>query len=189
MKLAINIIGSKVLREKTEEIDKNYQGLHELISDMFETMESSNGIGLAAPQVEKAIRLFVIDASPLAEEEETKDQDLGNFKKTFINPVITQRFGNMIPMEEGCLSVPDVYENVVREEAIKIQYYDENFNFHDEEYHGVKARIIQHEYDHLEGVIFTDRVASLRRKMLKNKLVAISKGKFAKRYKVKLGKQ
>ena len=188
MSLAISIIGSKVLRKKAEEVDKNYEGLEELIETLFETMDSSNGIGLAAPQVNKSIRIFVVNTTPLADDEATKDEELAGFRKVFINPKITERFGKFVTMEEGCLSVPDIYENVSRKESVKIEYYDEDFVLQKAEYSGVKARVLQHEYDHLEGILFTDKIAVLRRKLLKNKLVAISKGKFVKRYKFKLGK-
>jgi peptide deformylase len=189
MSLAINIIGTKVLREKSQEITSDFEGLKDLIKEMFETMQTSNGIGLAAPQVGKSIRLFVVDTSPLAEDEknETKKKELLSFKKTFINPVITERFGNLVDMEEGCLSIPDIYENVSREEGIKIEYYDENFQFQTLELHGISSRVVQHEYDHLEGILFTDKIAIIRRKLLKNKLISISRGKFRKNYKVKLG--
>ncbi len=188
MSLAINIIGSKILRKKAKEVDENQEGLEDLIETLFDTMDSSNGIGLAAPQVSKSIRVFVVNTAPLADDEATKDEDLADFRKVFINPKITDRFGKFVSMEEGCLSVPDIYENVSRKESIKMEYYDENFVLQKVEYHGVKSRVIQHEYDHLEGVLFTDKIAILRRKLLKNKLMGISKGKFVKRYKVKLGK-
>ncbi len=189
MSLAINIIGSKILREKSENIDNTYPDLVELAKEMFVTMHDSNGIGLAAPQIGKSIRVFVVDTSPLAEDEkdEKLKKELLQFKRVFVNPVITRRFGEFVNMEEGCLSVPDIYETVSREEGITIEYYDENFVFKTEELHGIKSRVVQHEYDHLEGVLFTDKIAVIRRKLLKNKLVAISRGKFNKRYKVKIG--
>jgi len=189
MSLAINIIGSKILREKSENIDNTYPNLVELTKEMFTTMHESNGIGLAAPQIGKSIRVFVVDTSPLAEDEKDVKlkKELLEYKRVFVNPIITSRFGEFVSMEEGCLSVPDIYETVNREEGITIEYYDENFVFKTEELHGIKSRVVQHEYDHLEGVLFTDKIAVIRRKLLKNKLVAISRGKFNKRYKVKIG--
>lgn len=189
MSLAINIIGSKILREKSENIDNTYPNLVELTKEMFTTMHESNGIGLAAPQIGKSIRVFVVDTSPLAEDEkdEKLKKELLEYKRVFVNPIITSRFGEFVSMEEGCLSVPDIYETVNREEGITIEYYDENFVFKTEELHGIKSRVVQHEYDHLEGILFTDKIAVIRRKLLKNKLVAISRGKFNKRYKVKIG--
>jgi len=189
MSLAINIIGSKILREKCENIDNNYPDLVAMAKEMFTAMYDSNGIGLAAPQIGKAIRLFVVDTSPLAEDEKNEKlkKELLEFKRVFVNPTITSRFGELVSMEEGCLSVPDIYETVNREEGIIIEYYDENFVFKTEELHGIKSRVVQHEYDHLDGILFTDKIAIIRRKLLKNKLVAISRGKFNKRYNVKIG--
>lgn len=183
MVLPVSIIGSSVLRQVAKDIDKDYPNLKEFIADMFETMYDSDGVGLAAPQVNKSIRLFVVDASPMEEEEPA----LKDFKKVFINAHITERSGEIIAMEEGCLSIPGIREEVKRETKIRMEYYDENFEFHDEFFEGMAARVIQHEYDHLDGVLFTDKVSPLTKRLLKGKLQAISKGKFSAHYKVRLG--
>jgi peptide deformylase len=142
-------------------------------------MYNSEGMGLAAPQIGKSIRLFVIDGKPMAEDEPS----LADFKKVFINAHISERCGELQPMNEGCLSIPGIREEVMRESHIRISYYDENWQFYDEVYEGYKARIIQHEYDHLQGILFTDKVNPLKRRLLKSKLIAISKGKFEASYK------
>jgi len=181
----IVIYGHPVLRKVAEEIDKDYPGLDQFINDMFETMYFSEGIGLAAPQLGKSIRIFVIDGKPVAEDE----PELADFKKAFINAHITERSGELLPMTEGCLSIPNLREEVNRESHVRIKYYDENWEYHDEVYDGYKARIIQHEYDHLDGTLFTDKVSPLRRRLLKSKLTAISKGKFEADYRTILAGQ
>lgn len=178
----IVIYGSSVLRKVAEEIPKDYKGLPELVADMFETMEVSDGVGLAAPQIGKSIRLFVIDATPMAED----DPSLTGFRKAFINPKIVEESGPKWGYVEGCLSLPEIREEIERHSIVKIQYYDENFNLFEETYDGVKARIIQHEYDHLEGVLLVDRVAPLKKKLLKGRLTNISKGKVKAAYKTKI---
>ena len=175
----IVIYGHPVLRKVAVEIDKDYPGLEQLIPDLFETMYHSDGLGLAAPQIGKSIRIFVIDGKPLEEDE----PELSDFRKVFINAHITERSADLVPMNEGCLSIPNLREEVVRESRIKINYYDENWEYHDEVFEGYKARIIQHEYDHLDGIMFTDKVSPLRKRLLKSKLTAISKGKFEAEYK------
>jgi peptide deformylase len=175
----IVVYGHTVLRKVAEEIDKDYPGLDQLIPDLFETMYYSEGLGLAAPQIGKSIRVFVIDGSPVAEDEPS----LANFKKVFINVHIIEKSGDLVPMNEGCLSIPNLREEVTRESRIRITYYDENWEYHDEVYDGYKARVIQHEYDHLDGIMFTDKVSPLRRRLLKSKLTAIGKGKFEAEYK------
>lgn len=180
----IIIYGSPILRKVSKEIDKDYPNLDEFISDMWETMYHSDGLGLAAPQVGKSIRLFVIDGSPL-EEDEPKLKD---FKKVFINPVITEKTDDEVPYSEGCLSIPLLREEVIRPVKIRMEYYDEHFNFYDEWFDGMAARVIQHEYDHLEGILFTDKVAPIKKRLLKSKLNAITKGKFSVDYKYKLAK-
>ena len=180
----IVIYGSPILRKVSKEIDKDYPNLDEFISDMWETMYHSDGLGLAAPQVGKSIRLFVIDGSPL-EEDEPKLKD---FKKVFINPVITEKTIDEVPYSEGCLSIPLLREEVIRPVKIRMEYYDEHFNFYDEWFDGMAARVIQHEYDHLEGILFTDKVAPIKKRLLKSKLQAITKGKFNVDYKYKLFK-
>lgn len=180
----IVIYGSPVLRKVAQEIDKDYPNLNEFIADMWETMYYSDGLGLAAPQVGKSVRMFVIDGSPLEEDE----PNLKNFKKVFINPKIVEYSEDEIPYNEGCLSIPQLREDVVRPAKVRLQYNDENFNFYDEWFNGMAARVIQHEYDHLQGIMFTDKVSPLKKRLLKGKLAAISKGKFNVDYKVRLPK-
>lgn len=175
----IVIYGHTILRKVAEDIGQDYPALQQLVSDLFETMYHSDGLGLAAPQIGKSIRIFVIDGTPVAEDEPS----LADFRKAFINARISDRCGELQPMTEGCLSIPNLREEVNRESHIRIKYYDENWNFHDEVYDGYKARIIQHEYDHLDGILFTDKVNPLRKRLLKSKLTAISKGKFEADYK------
>ena len=178
----IYVYGTTVLRKKAKEISPDYPGISELISDMFETMTASDGVGLAAPQIGFSIRLIVIDA---AEMEDEDDPTLKDFRKIIINPVILEQSGEMWAYNEGCLSFPDIREDVVRHSKIRIRYYDENFTLHEEEYLGVKARIIQHEYDHLEGILFVDRIKPLRKRLLNGRLNAIAKGQATARYKIK----
>ncbi|MFC2138899.1 peptide deformylase [Bacteroidota bacterium] len=178
----VYVYGSLVLRKVAKNIDEDYNGLSDLIDNMFETMYDSDGVGLAAPQIGKSIRLFIIDASPLEEDEPS----LKGFKKIFINPQITERTGENWVYTEGCLSIPNIREEVERPDVIKIKYLDENFNSKEETYEGVKARIIQHEYDHLDGILFVDKLSPIRKKLLKGKLGAMSKGKFEASYKTKI---
>ncbi|RPH32102.1 MAG: peptide deformylase [Bacteroidales bacterium] len=180
----VYIYGSPILRKVAQDIDSTFPDIKQLIDDMFETMYHSDGIGLAAPQIGLSIRLIVIDASPLEEDDPT----LKDFKKVFINAKIVERFGDKKQYKEGCLSIPNLREEVEREEKVRIQYLDEHFTPHDEVFDGIPARVIQHEYDHIEGILFTDRVSALRRKLLGGKLSAISKGKFDVDYKFKLPK-
>jgi peptide deformylase len=179
MTYPIVIYGHPVLRKVAVEIDDDYPGLKELVDDLFETMYKSEGMGLAAPQIGKSIRIFVIDGTPVAED----DPSLTGFKKVFINAHISEKCGDLQPMNEGCLSIPGLREEVMRESHLRISYFDENWQYHDEVFDGYKARIIQHEYDHIEGVLFTDKISQLRRRLLKSKLLAISKGKFEAQYK------
>lgn len=185
MILPVHIIGSSVLRKLAEDIEKDYEGLDELIDNMYETMYHSDGIGLAAPQVGKSIRLFILDASPLAEDY----PELDGLKRTFINAHITEKKGEMIQSNEGCLSIPDIREDVMRYPEITIEYMDKDFNKITEHFEGIPAVIVQHEYDHLDGILFTDKVSALRKKFLKKKLANIAKGNFQKRYKVVLGEK
>jgi peptide deformylase len=175
----IVIYGHPILRKVASEINNDYPALNQLIEDLFETMYHSEGMGLAAPQIGKSIRIFVIDGNPVAEDEPS----LAGFKKVFINANISERCGELQPMNEGCLSIPHLREEVMRESHIRISYYDENWQYHDDVFDGYKARIIQHEYDHTEGILFTDKVSPLRKKLLKGKLTAISKGQFEAEYK------
>ncbi|HOK50668.1 MAG: peptide deformylase [Bacteroidales bacterium] len=177
----IYVYGQPVLRQVAKEISFDYPNLKTLIADMFETMKVSDGIGLAAPQIGLSIRLFVVDATSMAEEEPA----LKDFRKVFINPKILERWGEETIFNEGCLSLPGIREDVKRESIIRIAYYDEDFKPHEEVYDGFAARVIQHEYDHIEGILFIDRISPLRRKMLKSKLLNISKGLVEANYKIK----
>jgi peptide deformylase len=162
--------GHPVLKKRAEEIPVGTPGMKELADDMFETMYQAQGIGLAAPQIGKSIRMFVADGSPLEEE------DMQDFKLVFINPEMIEEFDDPWLYEEGCLSIPGVRDDVSRRARLRIRFYDENWVRHEREYDGMKARIIQHEYDHLEGVLFTDRISAFRRRLLKARLTGISKG-------------
>lgn len=179
MQLPIYLYGQSILRKETEDTPQDYPGLSELINNMYETMAKADGVGLAAPQVGLSIRLFVIDLSSLAEE----DPKYKNYKKTFINPSITEYSKETCIMEEGCLSLPDIHENVTRSKKVRIQYHDENFVMHDEYFEEYEARVIQHEYDHLEEKVFTDLISPIRRQLVKSKLTAIAKGKVRPYYK------
>lgn len=180
MILPVVAYGHPTLRKISDDIDKDYPGLDQFISDMFETMYSSNGVGLAAPQVNRSIRMFVIDATPYADDF-PGETDL---KKVFINARIIEESGEEWAFNEGCLSIPEVREDVLRKPELRIQYYDENFNFHDDRITGVLARVIQHEYDHLDGILFVDLINPLRKMMLKRKLGDISKGFIKTDYKM-----
>jgi|SRR5690606_25436222 peptide deformylase len=181
MKLPILAYGDPILKRKGTAIDKDYPGLRELIADMFETMYGAHGVGLAAPQIGLSIRLFVIDASPFAEDEPS----LKDFKKVFINAEILDESGEKWSFNEGCLSIPDIREDVNRYPNIRIRYVDENWAEHEEEYTGLAARIIQHEYDHIDGKLFTEKLSPLRKAMIKNKLDAISRGHVKVDYQMK----
>lgn len=178
MILPVTVYGDSLLRKVAKAIEKDEPELNELIANMFETMYNADGVGLAAPQIGRSLRLFIIDASPAADEE----PELKDFKKIFINPVILNKQGTPWEMEEGCLSLPNIRENVTREEQVTIRYFDENWNEHTETYGGFAARVILHEYDHLEGKMFIDYISPLRRKLLKGKLAAIAKGKAKAHY-------
>ena len=179
MILPVVVYGHSVLRKTAREIDQKNPEFQTLIPDMFETMYDSDGIGLAAPQVGKSLSIFVIDASPLEDDE----PEMADFKKAFINPKIIERSGDRSGFNEGCLSIPNIREEVVRESDVRIQYYDEFFNFYDEKYNGTVSRIIQHEYNHLEGILFTDLIAPIRKRLIRNKLMGMSKGKYKAAYK------
>ncbi|MHC1707828.1 MAG: peptide deformylase [Bacteroidales bacterium] len=172
MILPVVSYGNTVLKTKAADIHPDHPGLQELIGNMFETMYSASGVGLAAPQVNLAIRLFVVDASPFEEDDvATKD-----FKKVFINAQITERTGDEVLMDEGCLSFPGFREEIYRPETIRIQYLDENFTPHDVVYTGIIARIIQHEYDHIEGLLIVDHLSNLRKVLLKRRLKELTLG-------------
>ena len=188
MILPIVAYGDPVLRKLGKDIEKDYPGLEELISNMKETMYNAQGVGLAAPQVGKDIRLFLIDASPFAENEELDEEErefLKGFKRTFINAQIVEEDGDDWAFNEGCLSIPNINEDVYRPETIKVRYLDENFSEQQEELSGLAARIFQHEYDHIEGVLFTDKISSLKKRLIKKKLENISKGKVEVDYRMK----
>lgn len=184
MKLPVYVYGCPVLRKVAENIDKDYPKLKEFLADMWETMYYADGVGLAAPQVGKSVRVIVIDGNAFAE----NDPSMEGFKVTLINAKMISQEGEEWAFQEGCLSVPGIHEDVYRPSKIRIQYYDENWQFHDEEFDGKKARIIQHEYDHLEGNLFVDKIPFLRKRLLNGKLNAISKGKAEAAYKIKLPK-
>jgi peptide deformylase len=178
----IVVYGSPILRQVAKEINADYPNLKSLVSDMFDTMYKSDGMGLAAPQIGKSVRIFVVDATSLAEE----DPDLKDFKKAFFNPKLELLGEETMVMNEGCLSLPKLREDVNRHNKVRIKYYDESWNYFEEEYEGLKARVIQHEYDHLDGIMFIDRINPLRKKLLKGKLNDISKCKVDVPYKIKL---
>lgn len=183
MILPIVAYGTPVLREETEEIDKNYPDLGLLIEDMWETMYASKGVGLAAPQIGKAIRLFIVDASGFNEDGD--HPELEGFKRVFINPIIVEETGKEWKFEEGCLSIPGIREDVSRQPNVTIEYYNENFELIEETIDGIAARVIQHEYDHIEGVLFTDRINPLRKRLIKGKLNDIAKGNIKVNYRMK----
>jgi len=184
MILPIVAFGDPVLRKVAEDISADHNGLSELLENMWETMYAAEGVGIAAPQIGKAIRVFVIDASPFAEDE----PELEDFKKIFINAEIIEESGEEWAFKEGCLSIPKIRENVKRQETIKIKYQDENFNIFEEEYSGLAARVIQHEYDHIEGVLFTDKINPLKKKLIKGKLNDITKGNIETGYRMRFPK-
>lgn len=191
MLLPIVAYGDPVLKRKAQPIDKDYPKLDELIKNMWETMYNAHGVGLAAPQIGSSIRLFVIDASPFAEDESLdKDEQaaLKNFKRVFINPTIIEETGTEWDFNEGCLSIPDVREDVFRKPDIKINYFDQDFNEHTESLNGLAARVVQHEYDHIEGVLFTDRISNLKKRLVKGKLNNIAKGKINVDYRMRFPK-
>ena len=191
MILPIVAYGDPVLKRVAQEIDQDFPQLKELIENMFETMYEASGVGLAAPQIGQSIRLFVVDGSPFAEDEEEEEEPdprakgMAGFKKVFINPIIEEEQGEEWGFNEGCLSIPKIREEVYRKEKITISYYDENWNFKEEEFDGYAARIIQHEYDHIEGVLFTDHLSVLKRKLLTKRLQNISKGEVKVDYRMK----
>jgi peptide deformylase len=194
MVLPIVAYGDPVLRKVAVEIDKDYPALQDLIANMFETMHKALGVGLAAPQVGKAIRLFLVETRPFSHKEEDDEDDeftpeeraqLADFKRVFINAKIIQEEGEEWAFNEGCLSIPKIREDVMRKPNLRIQYYDEKFEFFDETYEGLIARVIQHEYDHIEGKLFTDKISPLRRRLIQGKLKDISKGKVQVGYKMR----
>lgn len=174
----IIMYGDPVLRQRAAEIPTGTD-LSQLIEDMYETMHNASGIGLAAPQIGKSMRIFVVDGTIIEDE-----PAMENFKKAFINPVMVEEQGQVWDYEEGCLSIPNIREKISRKEKLRVRYYDENWNVHEEEFDGMKARIIQHEYDHLEGKMFVDYLTPLKKRLLKGKLSDISKGKVDTEYRI-----
>lgn len=174
----IIMYGDPVLRQRAKEIEQGTD-LKQLIEDMFETMHNANGIGLAAPQIGKSIRLFVVDGTIMDDEPAMAD-----FRKVFINPVILEENGLPWEYEEGCLSIPNIREKISRLENLRVRYYDQDWNLLEEDYDGLKARVIQHEYDHIEGKMFVDYLTPLRKRLLKGKLADISKGKVDTEYRI-----
>ena len=181
MILPIVVYGSPILRAANEEIDASWPDAKKFIDDMFATMYAAEGVGLAAPQVGRNVRVFVVDVTPWADEE----PELADFRRVFINPEIYERSSEESFYNEGCLSLPNLHEDVSRPVSIRMRYLDENFRPRDEEFTGRAARVIQHEYDHLEGVVFTDRLSPLRRTLLKSKLAGFTKGKYKASYRTK----
>ncbi|NEN24408.1 peptide deformylase [Cryomorpha ignava] len=186
MILPILAYGDTVLKMEAADISKDYSELDKLIDNMFETMYNASGVGLAAPQIGKSIRLFIVDASPFGEDEDDPEAlKVKDFKEVFINAQIVDRAGDEWLFQEGCLSIPNIREDVNRESTIRIQYYDRNWHYQEKEFDGYAARIIQHEYDHIDGILFTDLLNPLKKRMLKRKLQGISRGEVDVNYKMK----
>lgn len=187
MILPIIAYGDPVLRKKAKVVSKEHPKLEVLISNMYETMYQASGVGLAAPQVGLSIRIFLVDASPFADDEDLNEAErlqLKDFKQTFINAKIIEEEGDDWAFNEGCLSIPHIREDVFRKPKIKIQFQDENFKTHIKEFDGILARVIQHEYDHIEGILFTDKISAFKKRLIKGKLSNISKGKISIDYKM-----
>lgn len=188
MILPVIAYGDPVLRKLADPIDPNYPNLSTLIENMWETMHHASGVGLAAPQIGLPIRLFVIDASPFGEDEDLPEAErevLKTFKRVFINAQVESEAGEFWGFNEGCLSIPDIREEVSRQETVRLTYQDESFVTHTEEFGGLLARIIQHEYDHIEGILFTDKLSSFKKRLLKGRLLDISRGKIRVDYKMR----
>ena len=188
MILPIIAYGDPVLRKLGKSIDKDYPALESLLDNMFETMYGAKGIGLAAPQIGLPIRIFIVDATPFKDDEELELEErnfLSTFKQVFINAQIIDETGDKWVFNEGCLSIPDVREDVFRNETVKIEYLDEKFEKYTKEFSGIAARIIQHEYDHIQGILFTDKLSSLKKRLIKGKLANISKGKIRIDYRMR----
>ena len=178
----ITVYGDPVLRKITTDIDQSFEGLEKLVEDMFETMHNAEGVGLAAPQIGLNSRIFVVDLSPLGDEEPL----MKDFRKAFINPHIIEKVGEKVLMEEGCLSIPGLREDVLRFNTIRMTFLDVNLQEHDEVFSGFAARVIQHEYDHLDGIMFVDYCSPLKKRVLKGKLSDITKGKVSTSYRIKV---
>lgn len=192
MILPIIAYGDPVLKKIAKDITNDYPNFEELLENMFETMYNAYGVGLAAPQIGLPIRMFLVDTSPFSEDEELtqKEQEaLKDFKRVFINAKMLKEEGDEWAFNEGCLSIPDVREDVFRKPNITIEYLDENFKPHKESFDGLIARVIQHEYDHIEGILFTDKLSSLKKRLIKGKLTNISKGKINVDYRMRFPDQ
>ncbi|NNC51138.1 MAG: peptide deformylase [Flaviramulus sp.] len=192
MILPIVAYGDPVLKKKASSITKDYPKFDELLENMFETMYNAFGVGLAAPQIGLPIRLFLVDTSPFAEDEDFTEEEqleLKEFKRVFINAKIIKQEGDEWAFNEGCLSIPDVREDVYRKPKITIEYLDESFKKHTEVFEGLIARVIQHEYDHIEGILFTDKLSSLKKRLIKGRLINISKGKIKVDYRMRFPDQ
>ncbi|WP_196891540.1 peptide deformylase [Aureivirga marina] len=191
MILPIVAYGDPVLKKVGVDIDENYPNLEKLIENMRETMANAHGVGLAAPQIGLSIRLFLVDARPFAEDEDLEEGErafLANYNKVFINARILEETGEEWAFSEGCLSIPNVREDVFRKESIVVEYYDENFEKHTEKLTGLAARVFQHEYDHIDGILFTDHLTSLKKRLIKKKLENIAKGKITPEYRMRFPK-
>lgn len=184
MVLPIVAYGDPILRKRAEDITKDYPGLQQLIDDMFETMERAKGVGLAAPQINKSIRLFVVDSDKMYDDDEPGE----GIREVFINAQILDESGKEWAFEEGCLSIPGIREDVYREEKIVIKYLDRNFKAHEKTFDGMTARVIQHEYDHIEGKLFIDHLKPLKKSLLKSRLEKITKGIVSVDYKMRFPK-
>mgnify|MGYP003624140984 CR=1 FL=1 len=192
MILPIVAYGDPILKKLGTSITKDYPNLDHLIVNMFETMYNAFGVGLAAPQIGLAIRLFIIDTSPFSEDDDLSPEEqneLKDFKRVFINAKIIKEEGDEWAFNEGCLSIPDVREDVIRQPKLYMEYLDENFDVQIEEFNGLIARVIQHEYDHIDGILFTDRLSTLKKRLLKGKLTNISKGKINVDYRMRFPDQ
>lgn len=180
--------GDPVLNRRGKQIPEDFEGLEKLVKDMFETMHAAHGVGLAAPQIGKSLRLFVVDTSGFVEPDEEDEEGLADFKQAFINPEVEERGGEPWLFNEGCLSIPEVRGEVSRPEWITIRYQDEKGQEHQETFSGMKARAIQHEYDHIEGILFTEHLAPIRRRMMQKRLKSISTGKVKVGYRMRFPK-
>lgn len=192
MTLPIIAYGDPVLRKVAAEINKDYPDLKSLISNMWETMYNASGVGLAAPQIGLPIRIFIVDTTPFSDDEDLSEEEqkqLDGFKQVFINATIEEESGEEWPFNEGCLSIPDIREDVNRKDTIRITYFDEDFNKQVKTFDGLLARVIQHEYDHIEGILFTDKLSTLKKRLLKGRLSNISKGKINVDYRMRFPNQ
>lgn len=185
MILPIIAYGDPILKVKCKTTPKDYPDLKSLLENMHETMYASQGVGLAAPQIGKALRIFLVDTTPFGDDDQLGNEEVANFSKVFINAQMISETGEKWKFNEGCLSIPGIREDIIRHSDIEIEYYDENFQLKREKYNGIIARVIQHEYDHIEGKLFTDYLSSFKKKLLNKKLTHITKGKAKVAYRMK----